>query len=189
MLEIKEQYAVNVNLRMVLPIALRNPDVLFKNGDKNNVRYIMLDWARRAEFLGLPHQWPSPDPIVQERKTMQIAEQQPYIYRLSKLGVEAQRRGQGIEFAEQVSRLIWGGTRAWDKRDHLKNATKTAGLSLERMEAEIGSGNHMTEIEQNHTVLENAGHWGAPTFVYKDEPFFGQDRIDTLCWRLDPILA
>jgi 2-hydroxychromene-2-carboxylate isomerase len=24
------------------------------------------------------------------------------------------------------------------------------------------------------------GHWGVPTFVFENEPFFGQDRIDLL---------
>ena len=185
MLDIKERYAVDVNLRVVLPIALRNPDVLFKAGDKNKVRYIMLDWTRRAEFLGLPHQWPSPDPIVQELETLQISKEQPYIYRLSKLGVEAQRRGRGIEFAAQVSRMIWGGTRGWDEGDHLQRATEAAGLSLDEMESEIEAGNHLDEIEENHLALDKAGHWGVPTFVFEGEPFFGQDRIDTLCWRLD----
>jgi 2-hydroxychromene-2-carboxylate isomerase len=27
-------------------------------------------------------------------------------------------------------------------------------------------------------------HWGVPTFVFENEPFFGQDRIDLLIWRM-----
>ena len=185
MLDLKQRYSVDVNLRVVLPIALRDPDILFKAGDKNKAHYIMLDWTRRAEFLGLPHKWPSPDPIVQDFETMKISEQQPYIYRLSKLGAEAQRQGRGIEFAAQVARMIWGGTRHWDEGDHLQQATEAAGLSLAEMEREIDGGNHLDDIEANHQALNKAGHWGVPTFVYDGEPFFGQDRIDTLCWRLD----
>jgi hypothetical protein len=30
----------------------------------------------------------------------------------------------------------------------------------------------------------SAGHWGVPTLVFQGEPFFGQDRIDVLRWRL-----
>ncbi|MEX0604444.1 MAG: DsbA family protein [Marinobacter sp.] len=41
------------------------------------------------------------------------------------------------------------------------------------------------EIEDNQQMLADAGHWGVPTFVVDGEPFFGQDRIDTLKWRLD----
>jgi len=40
------------------------------------------------------------------------------------------------------------------------------------------------EVERNQAALQQSGHWGVPTFVFRDEPFFGQDRIETLCWRL-----
>jgi len=184
MLEIGEKYDVEVNLRVVLPIAVRDPE-FFDPSNAKRGRYIMVDWPRRAEFLGLPHAWPSPDPIVQDLDTFEIAEEQPYIHRLSRLGVEAQRRGRGIEFAAQVSRLLFGGTRDWHLGDHLAKASEHAGLDLSEMEQAIASGTHAEEIEANQRRLLESGHWGVPTFVFDGEPFFGQDRIDTLCWRLD----
>jgi 2-hydroxychromene-2-carboxylate isomerase len=27
-------------------------------------------------------------------------------------------------------------------------------------------------------------HWGVPTMVYEGEPFFGQDKIELLLWRM-----
>jgi hypothetical protein len=30
-----------------------------------------------------------------------------------------------------------------------------------------------------------SGHWGVPTFVFENEPFFGQDRIELLIWRME----
>jgi 2-hydroxychromene-2-carboxylate isomerase len=39
-------------------------------------------------------------------------------------------------------------------------------------------------IEKNQLDHRAAGHWGVPTFVFDGEPFFGQDRIDLLVWRL-----
>ena len=53
------------------------------------------------------------------------------------------------------------------------------------MEKAIAGYDPMEEIEANHAALEEAGHWGVPTMVFEGEPFFGQDRIDTLRWRLD----
>ena len=53
------------------------------------------------------------------------------------------------------------------------------------MEAAVTKGNHLEEVEANHAALDAAGHWGVPTMVLRNEPFFGQDRIDTLRWRLD----
>jgi 2-hydroxychromene-2-carboxylate isomerase len=39
-------------------------------------------------------------------------------------------------------------------------------------------------IESNQRDHEEAGHWGVPTCSYLGEPFFGQDRLDVLLWRL-----
>ena len=54
------------------------------------------------------------------------------------------------------------------------------------MEEKIArDGDHVDEIEANHHSLQSAGQWGVPTFVFQGEPFFGQDRADTLRWRLE----
>ncbi|MEP5766011.1 MAG: DsbA family protein [Halieaceae bacterium] len=185
MLQLRQDYEVAVNLRVVLPIAVRAPETLFNPANAPRTRYIIMDWARRAEFLGMAGVWPQPDPIVQDLETMEIASEQPYIFRLSCLGVEAQRRGKGIDFAAEVSALIFGGTRGWDQGDLLAQATARAGLDLAEMDAAIADGDHLAEIERNQDQLEAAGQWGVPTLVFEGEPFFGQDRIDTLCWRLD----
>jgi 2-hydroxychromene-2-carboxylate isomerase len=39
-------------------------------------------------------------------------------------------------------------------------------------------------IEANEEAQRHAGHWGVPLFVFEGEPFFGQDRIDHLVWRM-----
>ena len=183
-LKIPQKYAVNLRFRPVLPLAVRQPD-FFSPENLKRAKYILIDWPRRAEMLGLPHAWPSPDPIVQDLETFKIATEQPYIYRLTWLGVEAQRRGQGVSFAAEVSRLIFGGTRDWHLGDHLHLAAERAGLNLDDMKKAIEEPkSHREEVDRNQEALERAGHWGVPTFVFNGEPFFGQDRIDTLCWRL-----
>jgi 2-hydroxychromene-2-carboxylate isomerase len=40
-------------------------------------------------------------------------------------------------------------------------------------------------VDANQGALAKAGHWGVPTCVFDGEPFFGQDRLDTLLWRLE----
>ena len=189
MLEIKKNYNVELNFRPVLPVAIRTPETLFTPENAPRARYIQLDWGRRARFLGMSDRWPNPDPIVQDMTTLEVAADQPYIYRLSYLGVEAQRRGLGAEFAYEVSHLLFGGAVNWHKGEHLAQAASRAGLDLAAMDAAIdaasGDGTHLTEIESNQDKLRDAGHWGVPTFVYQGEPFFGQDRIEVLCWHLD----
>ena len=188
LLQLRNDYQVELALRVVLPLAVRAPEKVFDPNNLNPMRYIVMDSRRRAEYLGIPFKYPAtPDPVVQDKRTLAVAKEQPYIYRLSKLGVEAQRRGRGIELAAAVSSLLMGGTENWDQGNHLANAVSSAGLDLSDLDAAIDSGNHLEEIKQNQERLNLAGHWGVPTMVLRGEPFFGQDRIDTLRWRLDEL--
>jgi len=186
LLKLREDFKVNVRLRPVLPLAVRSPETLFNSDDRRAPLYIVRDSMRRGEMLGRPVIYPlQPDPIVQDFKTMKVADDQPHIYWLTKLGVEAARRGKGLEFSGNVSAHIFGGTKDWDKGEILKDAAAAAELDLAEIEAAIADGDHMAEIERNHEALDASGHWGVPTMVYQTEPFFGQDRIDTLRWRLE----
>jgi 2-hydroxychromene-2-carboxylate isomerase len=187
-LALERDFDVEVRFRPVLPLAVRDAS-FFSADNLKRARYIRLDWPRRAQMLGLPHAWPSPDPIVQDMQTYQVAAEQPYIHRLTRLGVEAQARSRGIEFAREASALIFGGTRDWHLGGHLAQAAQRAGLDLAAMDAAIASpgATHAAEIEANQQALAAAGHWGVPTFVLDGEPFFGEDRIDTLRWRLGKI--
>ena len=186
--KLANDYKVDLSLRVVLPIAVRAKSTLFDASNRKRAMYIVMDCLRRAEFLGMPmHFPPKPAPITQDYKTLQVADDQPLIMRLAKLGVEAQRRGKGIAFAKEVSHLIYGGTEGWDEGDHLQKAAQKAGLNLISMEDAIADGDHLAEVDRNHAGLEEAGHWGVPTIVVRGEPFFGQDRIETLRWRLDQL--
>ena len=180
-----EDYDVAVRMRIVLPIAVRARAALFAGANRKPALYIVMDSRRRAEFLGMPMRWPpNPDPVVQDYDTLEVAEDQPLIVRLAKLGVEAERRGKGMAFAKEVAHLVFGGTDNWDQGDHLHIAAAAAGLDLTALDTAIEDGDHMAEIERNHASLDAAGHWGVPTMVVRGEPFFGQDRIETLRWRL-----
>jgi 2-hydroxychromene-2-carboxylate isomerase len=180
------EYDLDVNVRVVLPIAVRI-DGFFDRVNPLWPPYLMRDTMRIAEHLGIPYGWPVPDPIVQEWPSRQVAKEQPYIYRLTRLGVEAARRGRALPFVAEVSRIIFGGdVQNWHEGTHLADATKRAGLDLAAMDAAVVAdpASHDATIEQNQHDLEAAGHWGVPTMVFQGEPFFGQDRIDLLAWRM-----
>ena len=183
-IRLEKDFKVKLRFRPVLPLAVREPS-FFSPDNLKRAKYIRVDFPRRAEMLGFAHAWPSPDPIVQDMQTYKIAEAQPYIYRLTYLGVEAERRGQGLAFAREVSSLIFGGTRGWNEGSHLADAARRAALDLASMDAAIaGPASHRAAVEENQDALAKSGHWGVPTFVLEGEPFFGEDRIDTLRWRL-----
>jgi 2-hydroxychromene-2-carboxylate isomerase len=184
LLRLREDFDVDVHLRPVLPIAVRTKETLF-TGDRRRVMYILIDARRRAEFLGMKIAPPSPDPIVQDFATFEVASEQPYIHMLTGLGIEAERRGKGIELAYHVSHLIWGSEPGWNEGNRLAEAVAKAGLDLADLKAAIEQQDTRPQIEANHAALEAAGGWGVPTMVFNGEPFFGQDRIDTLRWRLE----
>src|SRR5262249_13322630 len=134
-----------------------------------------------------PYGGPRPDPIVQEFPSRKIAAEQPYIYRLSRLSVAASERGRGLPFVAEVSRVIWGGdVDGWHEGSHLADAAERAGLDLAELDAAIAAAprRHDDVIAEHQRALEAAGHWGVPTMVFAGEPFFGQDRIELLIWRL-----
>jgi len=125
--------------------------------------------------------------VVQEFPSRRIAAEQPYIHRLTRLGVEAVERGRGLSFIAEVSHLIWSGEIAgWHEGPHLADAARRAGLDLADMDEAITAdpARYDAVLERNQADLEAAGHWGVPTFVFQGEPFFGQDRMELLVWRL-----
>lgn len=182
-----EEYNVDITLRTVWPIAIRDPEILF-TGNPAVSRYIFMDSMRAGQFLGIPIRWPSPDPVVQDPATRKVSEDQPHIHRLCRLAQAATRRGKGIAFADEVSRLIFSGeVQGWNEGDHLANAIARAGLDFAELEAEAEQDAEGldAEIVANQEALEAAHHWGVPTLVFEGEPFFGQDRIDMAKWRME----
>jgi 2-hydroxychromene-2-carboxylate isomerase len=185
-LEFREKYDVQPELRVIYPVAVRRPD-FFATAPKYYRPYHLLDSQRLAEFLGVPYRRPRPDPIVQNMETNEIAAEQPIIRRLTHLAVAAAEAGRGLEFQDQVMRLIWDGrTEGWDQGSHLADAVARAGLDLETLEATITASPSRMEdvIEANQAAQLEAGHAGVPLFVFAGEPFFGQDRFDLLAWRM-----
>ena len=181
-----EEYDLTLNLRPVYPLAIRQPD-FFERNHPSWLRYLFTDVARLSQFLNIPFLPPRPDPIVQDIATRTIAADQPHIYRLTRMGQAAARRGKSLAFADEVSRLIWAGTQGWNEGDHLAGAAARAELDFAELEAEIAREPDAldAEIAANQAALEASGHWGVPTLVFEGEPFFGQDRIELAVWRME----
>ncbi|GAB5489543.1 MAG: 2-hydroxychromene-2-carboxylate isomerase [Parasphingorhabdus sp.] len=184
-IELTEKYDLQINQRFVYPLAIREPEFFEKN-HPNWLGYTFKDIFRVAQFMDIPMAPPNPDPIVQDIATRKISAEQPYIFELTRMGQVASRRGKGLEFADEVSQLIWGGIANWHEGNHLTEAAERAGLDIEqlRVEANAQPAELDAEIADNQKALETAGHWGVPTLVFEDEPFFGQDRIEIAVWRL-----
>lgn len=177
-LAIRRDYGVEVMVRPIYPMAVRQPD-FFKNTHPLYRPYHTLDSHRVAESIGLPFRRPLPDPIRMDMETSKTDPEQPTIFRLTRLGMAAAMGGLGLEFLDQVSRIIWDGTiDGWDQPPHLAEAMTRAGLDGEKLERDIAA------IHENEDAHALAGHWGVPCMVFDGEPFYGQDRLDLLMWRM-----
>lgn len=182
-----ESHAVTVNLRAVYPIAVRIPG-FFKNANPKFAPYILRDSARVAQHAGIPFRWPRPDPIVQDMTTMEVATEQPRIRRITRLCAAAQLEGRALDFTLAIAPVIWDGSvDGWHEGDHLAAAANAAGFDLATMDAAIAAdpGRYEAAIAENERDHAASGHWGVPTFVFEGEPFFGQDRVELLIWRME----
>ncbi|PCJ69670.1 MAG: disulfide bond formation protein DsbA [Rhodobiaceae bacterium] len=182
----EQRYNLKINVRPVYPIAVRM-DGFFKTVNPMWPPYLFKDTIRVAEMEGLPYVWPNPDPVVMDLASGEVPKEQPYIHRLTRLGCAAAEAGQGLPFVDAISSIIFGGVTDWDQGDHMKQATAKANLDLATLEAKIEADVDHFEliITANEAAQKEAGHWGVPLMVFKGEPFFGQDRLSHLIWRLE----
>lgn len=186
LIALQAAYDLEIVVRPVLPIAVRI-DGFFKRVNPMWPPYLARDIYRLGQMQGTPIRWPRPDPIVMDIASGEVPADQPYIYRLTRMGQAAAEAGKGLAYISEVGSLIWSGsTENWHEGDHLAKAAERAGLDPEALEAAARDEADRLDaaIEANQKALESAGHWGVPTMVFDGEPFFGQDRLDVLLWRM-----
>lgn len=180
------RYDIAPRMRFVTPIAIRIPG-FFKHVNPLWPPYLLRDTFRISQMNHTPYRWPRPDPIVMDIGSGDVADEQPYIHRVTRLGAAAEHAGAGFAFARAASHAIWSGEiDNWHEGEHLANALTKAGLDAPAIERNVATNPEAlsAEIARNEAAQRAAGHWGVPLFVFNDEPFFGQDRLDHLIWRM-----
>lgn len=183
---LRADWDLEIVVRPVLPIAVRI-DGFFKRVNPLWPPYLARDVYRLGQMRGTPIRWPRPDPVHMDIRSGEVPVDQPYIHRLTRLGQAAAEAGRGLQYIAQAGTLIWSGaTDDWHLSDHLAQAATRAGLDPEALERTAADDADRLDaaIAANQQALESAGHWGVPTMVFEGEPFFGQDRLDVLLWRM-----
>ncbi len=184
--EIVRDYAVDARFCFVRPLAMREP-TFFERNRPQWLPYLFKDVMREAARLGVPFFPPRPDPITMDLGSGKVAPEQPLMEMLMRLGLAAEEsEGKGLPFARATARRIWGGTENWPERAPMEAAAEEAGLSLATLEryADENEAALKARMAANEAA-QLVHHWGVPLMVLDDEPFFGQDRLDSLVWRLD----
>ena len=183
MLKLKEKYDIEINFKVVYPIAIRMPEWFEGKNFFTFFFFKMIDMRLQAKKLGIPFTSKlKPDPIRQNIMTGKISSHQPYIFDICHLGQMAQMKGVGMEFAFEVSSLIFGGVENWNTDENLSEAAKKVGLDLNQLRESINVHEEeiIGQIKQNQVDQLNAGHHGVPLTVIGDKHFFGQDQFDKI---------
>ena len=183
MLKLKEKYDIEINFKVVYPIAIRMPEWFEGKNFFTFFFFKMIDMRLQAKKLGIPFTSKlKPDPIRQNIMTGKISSHQPYIFDICHLGQMAQMKGVGMEFAFEVSSLIFGGVENWNNDENLSEAAKKAGLDLTQLKESVNVHEEeiIGQIKQNQVDQLNAGHHGVPLTVIGDKHFFGQDQFDKI---------
>ena len=183
MLKLKEEYDIEINFKVVYPIAIRMPEWFEGKNIFTYFFFKMIDMRLQAKKLGIPFTTKlKPDPIRQNIMTGKISNHQPYIFDICHLGQMAQIKGVGIEFAFEVSSMIFGGVEKWNTDENLSKAAKKVGLDLKQLRESVNVHEEeiIGQIKQNQADQLNAGHHGVPLTVIGEKYFFGQDQFDKI---------
>lgn len=147
-----------------LPLAKRAPQ---------RQKYRLVELERWREYLGVP--------LTIQPKHF------PYDTLAAALLILAVKRAVGGDAALNLTGAIlrgcWVEERNMADEGELKAALVAQGLDSGLL-AESKDG--ACAAEHDHLTQEAIERdvFGAPTYVYRDEPFWGQDRLDLLAWRL-----
>jgi len=126
--------------------------------------HILFDASREARRLGMPF-GDIFDPLGDGAlRCLHVAE------RAVELGcIEA--------FVVATSRAIWAEGADVRRDAVLRQLSEAAGISWDDASAAIADPARRATVEANAARLGELGHWGVPTFLFRDELFWGQDRI------------
>jgi len=185
LIAIARDYEIEIDFRPVRPLALREPD-FFERGRSQFLPYLFQDVPREAERLAIAFAMPQPDPVAMDMASLKIAPEQPIMNKIMGLAIAATKAGYGLEFAQAVGRSIWGGKADWHKDETLAATLAAKGLALEPLARWVASSAvTIRDVIAANEAAQLKHHWGVPLMVLDGEPFFGQDRLDSLVWRLD----
>ena len=186
MIMLRNKYDININFKLVYPIAIRMPE-FFKR--KNLFTYFgwkMIDMKFKARRLGMKMVFPMrPDPIQQDTMTGRISDHQPYIFDICHF-LQAVEKEKQLDFALEVSKCIFVGVKDWHTDESIIIITSKLGLDFNKIKQRVleNKDKLIDEIKKNQEDQLQAGHHGVPLSVFKEKFFFGQDKFNDLLKEL-----
>ncbi len=156
-----------VDLGRVFPVSGGLP---LKQRAPQRQAYRMFELRRWSDYLRCPHQYPAKAffPVSGDLAARWI------------LAATEQDPGAGLALAGAFMRAVFA-----EERNIADGATAVAIAGEQRLDpAKLGARADLPEIAARYETLTQEAIerqvFGAPTYVYRDEPFWGQDRLDFL---------
>lgn len=157
-----ERFDIELAFHGVIPMAMRGQSV-----PRAKRLHTLRDVTREARRLGMPF-GPIHDPLGEgAMRCLLVAE-------------HAVDVGHEREFVLTASRAIWAQAIDVARDEGLRSVCEQAGLSWEACRAALRDETLRARVEANTAKLSELGHWGVPVFVFAEELFWGQDRIEDL---------
>lgn len=187
-------YNVKIDVKYVFPIAIRDPSFFAKASDYRYL-YDPHDMGRIAKRRGIPYfvdfsgkTWVDP---VKTKDVIKVAprEEQDIIYNLYAVStlVQTEHPEHNLAFAQRMFRRIYDGTAPMTWPDEMDDVLDSIGLDGKAIvkKATNNVDKYVEIVEENQKWCHASGHGGVPNAVFRGEPFWGQDRIKTLIWRME----
>lgn len=185
---LKHYLGVEIVMRPVLPGVIRIADS-FANRSQMEIAYLEHDVGRTADFLKLPYDEPTPSPVNWVEGAGWVAKpEQDRIFHLYNMLFRAHQLSKGYQLYAALMRLIWSGQiDDWDNAKHLSMCLVECDLPEDLIDQTNDLSSEATDyFALNQQTMNDYGHWGVPMFSWREEPFYGQDRLDQLRWRIKP---
>jgi 2-hydroxychromene-2-carboxylate isomerase len=157
-----QHYDIDLVWRGVRPMAMRGQPL-----PRSKQFYILRDTAREADRLGMPF-GKIHDPLGEG------------VWRCLTIAELAKARGRLASFVLAASRASWAEGIDVNRDAPLRRICESAGLDWSECIAAIGNAEFRQRVEDNTARLGALGQWGVPTFIFRSEAFWGQDRMEDL---------
>jgi 2-hydroxychromene-2-carboxylate isomerase len=101
----------------------------------------------------------------------------------------AMQQGKIREYIIETMREEWEFGRNIALEESIRNIAERCGLDADALVAASVDTDNLARLDENARLADESGVIGVPTFVIDEDIFWGQDRIDFVCEKLEEMGA
>ncbi len=170
--ELAKRYELDINYHVIdLPAAKKAAG---NTGPRNvdippKIRYLKTDLDRWAHRYGVPLKFP---PSLNSTR-MNIGT------------FYATDRGVTEAYIRQAWAFCWGAGGDLDSNDGLSSIATSMGWDPNEFLGFVGSASAGERYNESNSAAQHRGVFGVPTMMFRDQMWWGNDRLDFMCEYLD----